>query len=178
MERASFEKIRRLLEISEQELHHEFLITIKNLHELSRHPSPDSVPIISRPLPSKVVEGEHFVAADLLNLIPGSSSLAREEESEAAGWELVISTQPVHPSSTSEDSGPAPWASKWGERGSCLERLPLEIKDSRHAPRTLMKRKGTSERQNIPRAGVEDFVPSVPPISSRPPDWKRTRCLI
>ena len=36
------------------------------------------------PLPSEIVEGEHFVTADLLNLIPGSSSLAREAESEAA----------------------------------------------------------------------------------------------
>ena len=81
---------------------------MKNLHDLSRHPSPYSVPIIPRPLPSEVVEGEHLVTTDLLSLIPGGSSLAREEDSEAAGWELVIGTQPAQPSSASEDSGPAP----------------------------------------------------------------------
>ena len=105
-------KIQRLLEISKHERHHEVLLTVKNLHDLSRHPSPYSVLIIHRPLPSEVVEGEHFVAVDLLSLIPGSSSPTKEVESEAADWELVISTQPVQPSSISEDSDPAPQASR------------------------------------------------------------------
>ena len=121
VERASFEKIWKLLEISEQEWDHEVLLTMKNLHDLSRHPSPYSVLIIPRPLPLEIVEGEHFVTADLLNLIPGSSSLASEAESEAAGQELVISTQPMHPSSAREDSGPTLQASRQGERGSRLE---------------------------------------------------------
>ena len=81
VERVSFAKIRRLLEISEQEQHHEVLLTMKNLHDLSRHLSPYTVPIIPRPLPSEVVECEYFVAADLLSLIPGGSSLAKEAES-------------------------------------------------------------------------------------------------
>ena len=105
------------------------------------------------------MEGEHFVTKDLLNLIPGSSSPAREAESEVDGWELVISTQPMEPFSASEDSGPTPQVSKQGERGSRLERLPLERKGSHLAPRTLKRRKGTFGRQNIPGAGVEDFVP-------------------
>ena len=108
VERASFAKIRRLLDISEQERHHEVLLTMYNFHDLSRHPSPYSVPIIPRPLPSKIMEGEHFLTADLLSLIPGGSSPARETKSEATGRELVISTQSAQPSSTSEDSGPAP----------------------------------------------------------------------
>ena len=66
---------------------------MKNLHDLSHHPSPYTVPIIPRPLPSKVVEGEHFVAADLLSLIPGGSSPARGAESKATGRELVVDTQ-------------------------------------------------------------------------------------
>ena len=40
VEIAGFEKIQRLLEISEQEQHHKVLLTEKNLHDLSRHPSP------------------------------------------------------------------------------------------------------------------------------------------
>ena len=66
---------------------------MKNLHDLRRHPFPYSVPIIPRPLPSEVVEGEHFMTADLLSLIPGGSSPAREVECKATGQELVISTQ-------------------------------------------------------------------------------------
>ena len=112
VERASFTKIRRLLEIFEQERHHEVFLTVKNFHDLSRHPSPYNVPIIPRPLPSKILEGEHFVTADLLSLIPGSSSPAREAKSEATGQELVISTQPAQPSSASEDSDPTPQASR------------------------------------------------------------------
>ena len=92
VERASFVKICRLLEISEQEWHHEVLLTVKNLHDLSHLLSPYSVPIIPPPLPSEIVEGEHFVATDLLSSISDGSSLAREMESEAAGRELVIST--------------------------------------------------------------------------------------
>ena len=89
VERASFTKIRRLLQISEG-------------------PYPYNVPIISRPLPLEIVEGEHFVTADLLSSIPGISSPAKEAESEVAGWELVISTQPAQPSFASEDSDLAP----------------------------------------------------------------------
>ena len=124
VERASFAKIRRLLEISKQERHHEVLLTVKNLHDLSRHPFPYGVPIIPRPLPLEVVEGEHFVAADLLSLILSGSSPAREAESEATGRELVINTQSAQPSSTSEDSGPAPQAPEQVEGGGCLERPP------------------------------------------------------
>ena len=108
VERASFAKISRLLEILVQKRHHEVLLTVKNLHDLSRHPSPYSVPIIPRPLPSEIVEGEHFVTADLLSLILGGSSPAREAKSEAMGRELVISTQFTQPSSTIEDFDPAP----------------------------------------------------------------------
>ena len=108
MERASFAKNRRLLEISKQEQHHEVLLIVKNFHDFSHHPSPYSVPIIPRHLPSEVVEGEHFVDADLLNLISGGSSPTREVESEATGRELVINTQFAQPSSTSDDFGLAP----------------------------------------------------------------------
>ena len=142
VEKASFAKIRRLLEISKQERHHEVLLTMKNLHDLSCHPSPYSVPIIPRPLPSEVVEGEHFVAADLLSLIPSSSSPAVEAESKAAGREVVIITQPAQPSSISEDSSPAPQASRKVEGGSRLERPALAIKNSHPATRASNKRRG------------------------------------
>ena len=110
-------KIHRLLEISKQERHHEVLLTMKNLHDLRSHPLPYSVPIIPHPLPSEVVEGEHFVAANLLSLIPGGSSPAREAESKATGRELVVSTQSTQPSSTSENYSPSPQVPKQVDGG-------------------------------------------------------------
>ena len=172
VENASFEKIRKLLEIFERERHHEVLLTLKNLGDFSGNPASYSVPVIRRPLPIEIVEGEHYITADLLNLLLGNSSPAREPKAEVAGRELVICTQPGQPSSTSEDSCPAPQASRQGERGSRLERLPLARKGSRPAPQVLKRRKGTSEQQKLSGAGVEDFVPWVPFISSHPPDWE------
>ena len=89
VERASIKKIQKLLEISEWERHHEILLTGRILRELSCSPSPYIIP---RPLPIEIVEGEHYVIADLLNLAPGSSSLAKTSETETVGQELVIST--------------------------------------------------------------------------------------
>ena len=103
MEKASFEKIRKLLEISEQERHHEVLLTLKNLGDLSRNPAPYSFPVIPRPLPTEIVEGEHYITTDLLNLLTGNSSPAKESKTEAVGRELVIRTQQGQPS-YSEDS--------------------------------------------------------------------------
>ena len=92
VEKASFKKIQSLLEISERERHHEILLTVKNLRELSRSPSPYIIPIIRCPLPVEIVEREHYIIADLLNLALGSSSPAKNYEIEAVGQELVIST--------------------------------------------------------------------------------------
>ena len=92
MEKASFEKIQRLLEISKRERHHEIFLTAKNLHELSRNPSSYIIPVIPRFPPVEMVEGEHYVIVDLLNLAPISSSPAKNFETEEVGRELVIST--------------------------------------------------------------------------------------
>ena len=98
MEKAGFKKIERLLEISEQERHHEILLTAKNLRELSRNPSPYIIPVIPRPLPVEIVEGKHYVIADLLNLALSSSSPTKNSETKAVGRELAVSTQSEQPS--------------------------------------------------------------------------------
>ena len=108
VEKASFEKICKLLEISERERHYEVLLTLKNLGDLSWNPAPYSVSVIPRPLPIEIVEEEHYITAVLLNLLLGNSSPTREPETEAAGRELVIRTQLEQPSSISEDFSPAP----------------------------------------------------------------------
>ena len=52
VEKASFKKIQKLLEISERERYYEILLTVRNLRELSRSPSPNIIPVIPRPLPT------------------------------------------------------------------------------------------------------------------------------
>ena len=51
-----------------------------------------------------------------------------------------------------------------------MERPSVARKGSRPAPQVSKKRKRTSERQKVTGAGVGDFVPWVPLISSHPPD--------
>ena len=64
VEKSSIEKIRRLLEISEWECHYQVLLTRENIYAVRPNPAPYTLPVIPRPLPSNVVEGEHFVLAD------------------------------------------------------------------------------------------------------------------
>ena len=83
VEKASLEKIRRLLEVFEQERHCEVLLTLKNLANVRRSPTPYSLPIIPRSLPSEIVGGEHFVTTDLLDLLAGHAPSTGDPETEA-----------------------------------------------------------------------------------------------
>ena len=103
MEKASFKRIQRLIDISERERHHEILLTAKNLRELSHSPSLYIIPVIPRPLPVEIVDGEHCVIAKLLNLALGSLSPAKTSGTEAVSREMVISTQSRQPSLARED---------------------------------------------------------------------------
>ena len=169
MEKASFKKIQNLLEISEWERHHKILLTTRNLRELSRSPSPYIIPVIPRPLPTEIVEEEHYVIADLLNLAPSSLSPTKTSKTKVVGRELVISIRPEQPSLAREDSDLVPQASKEDDRVSHFERLPFIKKGSRPAPQASKKGRRVSERPRTLEAGVEDFVPWVPLISSCPP---------
>ena len=73
VEKSSFEKICRLTEISEQERHYKVLLTPDNIYAVRRNPAPYTLPIIPRLLPSDVMEGEHFVIADLRRLVSSSA---------------------------------------------------------------------------------------------------------
>ena len=158
-----------MLEIFERERHHEILLTTRNLRELSRCPSPYIVPVIPCPLPTEIVEGEHYVTTDLLNLALSISSRAKTFEIETFGRALVINTQPGQPSLARVDSGLVPQASKEDDGGSCFKHLPFVKKDSRPAPQASKKGKRVPERPKTPGTGVEDFVPWVSPISNCPP---------
>ena len=68
-----FLNISQWLEITERE-RNELLLSMKNSQELGSSSLPYIAPVIPRPLPEEVVGGEHFVLAELLKSISGSSS--------------------------------------------------------------------------------------------------------
>ena len=84
VEKSSIEKIRRLLEISERERHYQVLLTRENISTVRHNPAPYTLPVIPRPLPSNVVEGEHFVLADVRRLVSGSASSSKDLVVEAS----------------------------------------------------------------------------------------------
>ena len=142
VEKASLEKIRRLLEISEQDHHYEVLLTSKNLVDVRRNPAPYNLPIIPHPLPSEIVDEEHFITANLLNLTAGSASSSRVPDVETSSQELVSRTLLGSSASTSGGSGSAQPAPSRGERGYRSERLLLPRKGTSSAPRVLNIKKG------------------------------------
>ena len=103
IEKAGLENIRRLHEIMEAERNHELLLTANNLRELGGNPFPYIISVIPHSLPVEVIEGEHFVLADLLKLVPGSSSQvisAYEGQAKAVARTIVryvCVTQPRSP---------------------------------------------------------------------------------
>ena len=84
VEKSSIEKIRRLLEIFERERHCQVLLTPENISVVRHNPAPYTLPVIPRPLPSHVVEGEHFVIADLRRLVSGNASSSKKPVIEAS----------------------------------------------------------------------------------------------
>ena len=104
------ENIWRLLEITEAERNHELLLTVKNLRELGGSPFPYIIPIVPRLLPTKVIEKEHFVVADLLKLVSGSSSQpipGQEDQMEATARTLVRYAHIAQPQSPRATPWPA-----------------------------------------------------------------------
>ena len=64
---------------------------------MGANPFPYIVPVLSRPLQEELVKGEHFVLADLLKSISGSSSQAgsaQEPQAEIAKGALVSFVRP------------------------------------------------------------------------------------
>ena len=162
VEKSSFEKIRRLSEIFKQERHYKVLLSLDNISAVRRNPAPYTLPVIPRSLPSNIVEGEHFVIADLRCLISSSArpsgGLVVEASSrvQGAGSASGSSTSP------SEDSTSAHPVPSQRTRSSLPERLPLPEGVAGSAPRVIkIKRKGAAGRRDAPRSKEEDFVPWV-----------------
>ena len=169
VDKASIEKIRRLLEISELEWHCEVLLTLKNLADVRQRSAHYSLPIIPRSLPSEIVGGEHFVTTDLLDLLASHAPSPGDPEADALSREQALWASSVPSTSTSGGSSstlPVPCP----EAGStCPARLPLPRKRIGPAPLVLMiKKKRTTQGKSARGAQVEDFIPWVCSKLSRP----------
>ena len=84
VEKSSFEKICRLLEVSERECHCKVLLTLENISAVRQNSAPYNLPVIPHALPRDVVEGEHFVVADLRRLVSRGASSSRDSVVEAS----------------------------------------------------------------------------------------------
>ena len=144
--KANLEKIRRLLEVSEQERHYEVLLTLKNLVDVRRNPAPYSLPIIPRALPLEIVDGEHFVTSDLLSLLAGRVPSTRDPEAEASHREQASRASSVPSTSTSGDSSSASPGPGGDERGIRPARLPLPRKETSSASRVSQIEKNETGR--------------------------------
>ena len=131
-----------------------------NISVVRRNPAPYTLPVIPRPLPSDVVEGEHFVIADLRRLVSSSVRPFGGPIVEASS--LVQGAWSTSGSSTSpsEDSSSAQPVPSWRTRSSHPERLPLLEQVAGSAPRVItIKRKGAAGQRNAPGSKGEDFIP-------------------
>ena len=170
VEKSSFEKICRLSEISEQERHYKVLLTPNNISAVRRNPAPYTLPVIPRPLPSDVVEGEHFIIADLRRLVSSSASPFDGSVVEASSKVQGTRSSSGSSTSPSEDSSSAQPVPSRRTRSSRPERLPLPEQVSGSAPRVItIKRKGAAGRRNALGSKGEDFIPWV---SGEPEDFQ------
>ena len=128
VEKSSFEQIRQLSKISEQERHYKVLRTPENISAVRRNPAPYTLPVIPRPLPMDVVEGEHFVITDLRRLISSSTRPSNGPVVEApsrveGAWSTSgLSTSPNKDSSSAQPvpsrrtRSSRPERSRWPEK--------------------------------------------------------------
>ena len=170
VEKSSIEKIRRLLEIFERERHYQVLLTRENISTVRYNPAPYTLPVIPRPLPSNVVEGEHFVLADVRRLVSGSASSSRDLVVEASSRVQGARSASRSSASSSRGSDSSPALGR-GARGHRPKRsLPL-AQVARAAPRVVkVKRKRALKRRNALGSRCENFVPWVPDDTNGPQD--------
>ena len=159
VERSSIEKIRRLLEISKRERHYQVLLTRENISAVSHNPAPYTLPVIPRSLPSNVVEGEHFVLADVRRLASSSASSSRDLVVEASSQVQGARSESRSSASSSRGSD-SPLASGRGASGHGPKRILPLVQVTRATPRVVkIKRKKALKRRNAPGSRCENFVP-------------------
>ena len=160
VEKSSIEKIRRLLEIFERECHYQVLLTRDNISVVRRNPAPYTVPVIPRSLPSNIVEGEHFVLADVRRLASGDASSSRDLVIEASSWVQGARSASRSSVASSEDPSSSPSIPSRRTKNGRSERfLPL-TQVAWAAPQVVkVKRKRALGCRNAPGSRCEDFIP-------------------
>ena len=131
MEKPSFEKICRLLEVSERERHCKVLLTPENIYAVRHNPAPYTIPVIPRPLSSDVVEGEHFVVTDLRRLVSRGASSSRDPTVEASS-QVQGAFEAFTSSSGSSSSSPP--LSRPGNQERSSREGPLACANARTRP--------------------------------------------
>ena len=171
MEKSSFEKIRRLLEVSERERHSKVLLTPENISVVTHNPAPYNLPVIPRPLLPDIVEGEHFVVADLRRLVSRGASSSRDPAVEASSQVQGVGSAFRTFTSSSGGFGSSLSVPDQGTRSGHPERLRFPVQMAGPAPRVVrIRRKGAPGRRNAPRSKGEEFVPWVRADSEEPQD--------
>ena len=168
VEKSSIEKIHRILEIFERERHYQVLLTRENISAMRHNPAPYTLPVIPRPLPSNVMEGELFVLADVQRLASDNASSSRDPVVEASSRvQGARSASGLSASSSrGSDSSSAP---SRGARGRCPERILPVAQIAGAAPRVVkVKRKRALKRQNAQGSRGENFIPWIPNVAGEP----------
>ena len=171
VEKASFEKIRRMLEVSERECHYKVLLTLKNLVDVRRNPTCYNLPVILGLLASEVVVGEHFVYVDLLSLISSGASTFGGAKIEIGDRRSVAWSPSGSSASNSGGSRSAQPSLRRSKGGGPPEHLPLPSRGGKPTPQVIkVKKKKAAGQLSAPDTQVRDFIPWVRPESSHPPD--------
>ena len=149
-------------EISERGRHCQVLLTRENISTVRNNPASYTLPVIPRPLPSNVVEGEHFMLADVRRLASGSVSSSRDLVVEASSRVQGARSSSWSPASSSRGPDSSSTADREVSGQSPKRVLPL-VQVARAAPRVVkIKQKKALKRRNAPRSRSEDFVPWIP----------------
>ena len=171
VEKSTFEKIHGLLQVFERERHYKVLLTPENISTMRHNPTPYNLPVIPRPLPPDVVEGEHFVVTDLRRLVSRGANSSRDPAVEASSRVQGVGSASGAFTSTSGSSGLSLPVPGQGTRSGHPERLRFTMQVAGPAPRGVrIRRKGAPRRRNVPGSKREDFVPWVPTDSEEPQD--------
>ena len=99
--------------------------------------APYTLPVIPRPLPSDIVEGEHFVITDLRRLFSSSAHPSSGPVVEAISRVQGARSASGSSTSLSEDSSSAQPVPSRRTRSSRPERLPLAEQVAESTPRVI-----------------------------------------
>ena len=134
MEKLSFEEIRRLLGVYERERHCKVLLTLENISAVRHNLAPYNLLVIPRPLPPDVVEGEHFVVADLRRLVSHGASSSRDPAVEASSRVQGVGSASGASTSSRRSSGSSLLLPGRGTRSGHPDRLRLPVQVVGPAP--------------------------------------------